>query len=354
MPQKELGISLGNETAGSAALLGVRPSVHAGNVFPGQAGDLFEAAERSDYGVCWVKSLVAHRLDYCDNRYRSSSDNSELRNGVFRGIRDYRCMSDPQEHLKRWLGAKLEPFGVASELARHLGVEPTAVSRMKELDSTDPKKRRQIKPHEIPKIAAFFKELPPGYEGMTVWLGRPAAYTHFDPDAEYSTTPDADGEGYDRENYEPQVPGAIPELDAKAGAGEGAVGEVMVLPMGGGTKSGHKITGEWLIPPEYLREAVSNPERAIVLGIQGDSMMPNYAPGDRVIIDLSEHELRADGVYLISDGVNAPQIKRLQIVPFTLPPKCRIISDNPLYQPIEVETGLLHIMGKVSAYIGRR
>lgn len=171
---------------------------------------------------------------------------------------------------------------------------------------------------------------------------------------EWSPTPDADGEGYDRDSYQPDIPGAIPELDAKAGAGEGAVGEVMVLPIGNGTISAHKIVDEWRIPPAYLREAVSNPERAIVLGIQGDSMTPNYSPGDKVIIDLTEHELRADGVYLISDGFSEPQIKRLQRILFTIPPRCKIISDNPAYAEQEVDIDGLRIMGKVAAYVGRR
>jgi transcriptional regulator with XRE-family HTH domain len=173
-------------------------------------------------------------------------------------------------------------------------------------------------------------------------------------DDDWRPTPDADGEGYDRENYSPTIPGAIPELDAKAGGGEGAVGEVMVLPMGNGTISAHKILDEWRIPPAYLREAVANPERAVVLGIQGDSMMPNYAPGDRVIIDLTEHELRADGVYLISDGYSEPQIKRLQRIMFSVPPRCKIISDNPTYGAQEVDVDALKILGKVAAYVGRR
>jgi len=175
-----------------------------------------------------------------------------------------------------------------------------------------------------------------------------------DENESWQPSSDSDGEGYNPENYEPKIPGAIPELDAKAGAGEGSVGEVMVLPMGNGTISAHKILDEWRIPPSYLREAVANPERAIVLGIQGDSMMPNYAPGDRVIIDLTEHELRVDGVYLISDGYSEPQIKRLQRILFTVPPRCKIISDNPSYDPQEVDIDGLRIMGKVAAYVGRR
>lgn len=174
-------------------------------------------------------------------------------------------------------------------------------------------------------------------------------------DAEaWTPTADAEGDGYDRENYKPKLAGAIPELDARAGGGEGAVGEVMVLPVGNGTISAHKIVDEWRIPPAYLREAVPNPERAIVLPIQGDSMMPNYAPGDRVLIDLSERELRSDGVYLISDGFSEPQIKRLQRILFTVPPKCRIVSDNPAYAAQEVDIDGLRIMGRVAAYVGRR
>ncbi|MHA6731777.1 S24 family peptidase [Devosia sp. A369] len=171
---------------------------------------------------------------------------------------------------------------------------------------------------------------------------------------EWRETSDADGAGYHRDNYEPAIPGAIPELDAKAGAGEGAVGEVMVIPIGNGTISAHKILDEWRIPPAYLREAVSNPDNAIVLGVQGDSMLPNYTPGDKVIIDLGEHELRADGVYLISDGFSEPQIKRLQRILFTVPPRCKIISDNPSYDAQEVDIDGLRIMGKVAAHVGRR
>lgn len=171
---------------------------------------------------------------------------------------------------------------------------------------------------------------------------------------EWRETSDVDGEGYDRDHYVPAIPGAIPELDAKAGAGEGAVGEVMVIPVGNGTISAHKILDEWRIPPSYLREAVSNPDKAVILGVQGDSMMPNYAPGDKVLVDLNEHELRADGVYLISDGFSEPQIKRLQRVMFAVPPRCTIISDNPSYKEQEVDLDSLRIMGKVAAYVGRR
>lgn len=170
-----------------------------------------------------------------------------------------------------------------------------------------------------------------------------------DPD-----TPAADP-AYDREHYKPQIPGAIPELDVKAGAGEGAVGEVMVIPAGpAGTVSAHRIVDEWAIPPRWLREAVHDPQRAIVMEIEGDSMLPNYAPGDRVVIDLSVNEMGPDGVYLITDGYSPPQVKRLQRVMFTVPQMVKIISDNERYTVAETDLASVRVLGKISAYVGRR
>lgn len=238
------------------------------------------------------------------------------------------------------------------------GLSPTALAKLAGMPSTtltrplnDPHHKFALSNTTIEKIAAA--------TGITLsaFLNASGTVREFERvplDEGYSPTPDADGEGYERESYSPNIPGAIPELDARAGGGEGAVGEVMVLPMGNGTISAHKILDEWRIPPAYLREAVSNPDRAIVLPIQGDSMLPNYAPGDRVIIDLAEHELRADGVYLISDGFSEPQIKRLQRIMFTVPPRCKIISDNPSYEAQEADVDGVKILGKVAAYVGRR
>lgn len=162
------------------------------------------------------------------------------------------------------------------------------------------------------------------------------------------------GEGYNRESWRPKIPGALPELDVRAGAGEGMVGEIVALPMGGGVISAHKVIEEWPIPMSYLREAVRDPRQAIVMAIDGDSMLPNYAPGDRVVIDLSQDRFEADGVYLISYDLRHPQVKRLQAVPLTVPPKVTIISDNPSYKNFDAELDLLRIHGRVCAYVGRR
>lgn len=257
-------------------------------------------------------------------------------------------MTGMSDDTKAYVRHVMEVTGLsATALAKKAGMPSTTLTR----PLNDPEHKFALSSTTIEKIASAT------HISLASFLSQRGGVRELERvplDENWRPTPDLEGHGYDRDSYAPTIPGAIPELDAKAGGGEGAVGEVMVLPVGNGTISAHKILDEWRIPPSYLREAVANPDRAIVLGIQGDSMMPNYAPGDRVIIDLTEHELRADGVYLISDGFSEPQIKRLQRVLFTVPPKCRIISDNPSYEAQEADVDGVKILGKVAAYVGRR
>ena len=257
-------------------------------------------------------------------------------------------MTGMSDDTKAYVRYVMEVTGLsATALAKKAGMPSTTLTR----PLNDPEHKFALSNSTIEKIATATRIT------LASFLAQRGGVREFERvsiDEHWQPTPDSDGEGYDRESYSPHIPGAIPELDARAGGGEGAVGEVMVLPVGNGTISAHKILDEWRIPPSYLREAVANPDRAIVLGIQGDSMMPNYAPGDRVIIDLTEHELRADGVYLISDGFSEPQIKRLQRILFAVPPRCKIISDNPSYEAQEVDVDGVKILGKVAAYVGRR
>lgn len=79
-------------------------------------------------------------------------------------------MSDPQEELKRWFREKTAPHGVKTRLAEASGYTPTQISRMRNIETDDPKKRQEIPLDMIAKAARFFNELPPGFEGMDQWL----------------------------------------------------------------------------------------------------------------------------------------------------------------------------------------
>lgn len=79
-------------------------------------------------------------------------------------------MTDPQFPLKQWFHEKTAPHGVKRQLADATGYSQTQISRMRNLDSDDPKKTQQIPFDMTMRAAQFFNELPPGFEGMTQWL----------------------------------------------------------------------------------------------------------------------------------------------------------------------------------------
>lgn len=79
-------------------------------------------------------------------------------------------MSDPQFELKRWFHEKTAPHGVKTRLAETSGYTSTQISRMRNLETDDPKKRQEIPLDMIRKAATFFNELPPGFEGMHEWV----------------------------------------------------------------------------------------------------------------------------------------------------------------------------------------
>lgn len=174
------------------------------------------------------------------------------------------------------------------------------------------------------------------------------------PDDDDQTPALADS-AFAREFYKPKMPGALPELDVVLGAGDGQVGEVLALPINGDAYSGHKIVAEWLLPEPFIRtEARASVSSTVVLAVTGDSMLPSYNYGDRVLVDLAQDKFIHDGVYAISDGQMEPRIKRLQYVFNSNPKRVRIISDNPIYTPEEHLLEDVMIVGRVCGIIARR
>lgn len=160
---------------------------------------------------------------------------------------------------------------------------------------------------------------------------------------------------YSREAFTPTIAGALPEIDVRVGAGEGSVGEVLAIALGGEAISGHQIVNEWVFPEPFLRTEINaTPNHTLVMAVVGDSMTPTYQPGDRVLVDLSQHELVSDTVYVISDGHSPPQIKRLQRVMFSDPVRVRIISDNPALETDTVELSRVRIIGRVVGHVARK
>jgi transcriptional regulator with XRE-family HTH domain len=245
------------------------------------------------------------------------------------------------------------------ELAREMGY--SRASSIQRYEDPALYKKEFIQPELVLKmIKALVGKGDEPIGAAEVWaLARPEVIasrggiiSSYDPDADETGSDPA----YSRESWSPTIPGALPELDMKLGAGEGTIGEVIALQSGDGSISGHRVVAEWSIPLQYLHnEAKVSPSHTIIQEIQGDSMIPTYMPGDRVMIDLSQNVMVSDTVYAISyEGVSEPQIKRLQRVPLSTPAQVIIISDNPNLKDFTVELSQITVLGRICGLVSRK
>ncbi len=156
------------------------------------------------------------------------------------------------------------------------------------------------------------------------------------------------------ENYLGKLPDAVPEIDARAGAGNGNVGEHAVVTLKRGESYvGHKVTAEWVFPSTFLRHELRlQPGGMMVLEVVGDSMSPTLESGDRVIIDTSHNRPTPDGIYVIEEG-DGPMVKRLQLVRRSDPPEIRIISDNKNHEAYTLRLDDIRIVGRVSGRVSK-
>lgn len=255
--------------------------------------------------------------------------------------------------LKEIVEIRLSELGLGPvEAAVHGGIERTFIRDIVE------DKKKSVRSDKMAALAHALRLDPAALaRNEMVRLNDPGKrklVSTFDPDAD-SADDDRGAQGYTREHWHAHVDGAVPEIDVKLGAGEGIIGEVINIPVGDQATYGHRVVAEWLIPQQYLRnEAKTSQNHTVVMEVVGDSMQPNFLPGDRVIVDLSQNQMLSDGVYAFSDGISAPQIKRFQRIHFTDPVEIEIVSDNPSYKTLTVELSRVIIIGRVCGHITRK
>ena len=118
---------------------------------------------------------------------------------------------------------------------------------------------------------------------------------------------------------------SIPVLDIKGSCGYGqfsqSIGLVRML----------RVAKQWLLAKAVA--SISFPNLHIITA-DGDSMTPAIHRGDFVIIDTSQNQFIADGIYAVQYS-NSIFIKRVQILPEG---KISLISDNSIYKPIIVNS----------------
>lgn len=135
---------------------------------------------------------------------------------------------------------------------------------------------------------------------------------------------------------------SIPELDVRAAAGAGLVAEEL----------GESVK-QWMIPLIDLLGLSDTPRALRIITVEGDSMEPDYRPGEKILIDTSLQEYTHDGVYVLDFGFGLV-VKHLQLVLDSDPARLLVISTNTTYQPQEIALDRAEIKGKVAAKWQRR
>jgi transcriptional regulator with XRE-family HTH domain len=132
----------------------------------------------------------------------------------------------------------------------------------------------------------------------------------------------------------------IREYDVGASAGHGA--EPPALNGEGETP----ILAEWSMPEDLVRAHTTPGRRLALIRVEGNSMEPDYHPGERVLVDLSRRKPSPPGEFVIWDGMGLV-LKRVELVPNSSPMKIRLISINPGYTPYEVDLDEHTIVARV-------
>jgi len=135
----------------------------------------------------------------------------------------------------------------------------------------------------------------------------------------------------------------IPLYDVHASAGHGAIVDSEMV------ADDLRFKTEWI-----NNELHVNAADLYLIYVQGDSMEPAMRAGDIILVNRVNQAISADGIYVLQmEGTLL--VKRLQRLPGN---RIRITSDNPAYQPFEMELAALDadgnaLVGRV-VWIGRR
>ena len=104
----------------------------------------------------------------------------------------------------------------------------------------------------------------------------------------------------------------------------------------------------WIFPDSFIREQLhASEERLLVLEVDGDSMAPTIASGERVVIDVDHRTPSPDGLYAIRDPFGSIIVRRLHILRSSGPTRVRVISDNQNHPSEEAPLSEIEIAGRV-------
>ena len=134
---------------------------------------------------------------------------------------------------------------------------------------------------------------------------------------------------------------SIIEADVRASAGAGGLSNRL--------DGEAEEVDEWQVPRDFIRAQTTAPvDNLRVIRVYGDSMAPDFIPGDRVLVDTSDISPSPSGVFVMFDGLGIV-IKRVEFIPYSEPKSVRLLSSNKHYATYERALNEVTINGRVIA-----
>ena len=257
----------------------------------------------------------------------------------------------------------LEVSGVSGNaLAKRAGTSRQQVSKLtNSLRKMSKDWAERLAPHFLPEMQVTPQELMfgPGADQKPLPNREPPGLvSSYDPDAQNPEEGDFHPDEHPGVStdlmYEPDMPGASPVIDTRAGAGPGSISLPAVANSGGVIYSEDAILGEILLPGYLQRELSNAPSGRIHwVRVRGDSMEPTLKAGDHVAVDTTDTSIAQGGMFVARNGDGEIIVKRFFRIPKSDPAMIEVRSDNPMEPTRTVDSDWISIIGRVVAKIAR-
>ena len=140
----------------------------------------------------------------------------------------------------------------------------------------------------------------------------------------------------------------VDELDVRAGAADGCrVPTELRREKSGDIVEHIPVRQQWVLPTDIASRVTRTRSDGLkILTVQGTSMVPDFFPGDRIMVDTADTTPSPPGNFIVWDGLNLV-VKFVQHLAHSDPPTVRLTSRHPDVTPYERTIDEAYIQGRV-------